>query len=412
MPLTDKAVRAAKAAEKPYKVFDGEGMYLLVNGDGGKYWRLKYRFAGKEKLLALGVYPVVPLAEARQRRAKAKAVLMAGRDPAIERQTEKRSREVSARNTFEAVAREWHEKFKAGWSEGHAARILHRLETDVFPWIGSRPFEELEAADVLQVLRRIESRGAIESAHRVMQNCGQVFRYAVATGRAKRDPTRDLRGALPPAEKKSHASLKDPKAIGPLLKALSGYQGTFVTKCALRLAPLVFVRPGELRKAEWAEFDLEKILAQDSGGAEWRIPAERMKMKAPHIVPLSRQAIQIVRELHAETGGGRFLFPGARSASRTMSENTINAALRRLDYGTDEMTGHGFRSMASTLLNEGGWNRDAIERQLAHAERDNVRAAYNYAEYLPERRQMMQAWADYLDELAAGGRIIPMRQAA
>lgn len=404
MPLTDKSVRGAKAADKPYKLFDGEGMYVLVNPDGGKYWRLKYRFAGKEKLLAIGVYPTISIAEARQRRAKAKAALLAGRDPSAERQIEKRDRAVAAANSFEAVAREWHEKFKKGWSEHHAARILKRLETEVFPWLGGRPIGDIEAPDVLQILRRVESRGIIETAHRVMQNCGQVFRYAVATGRAKRDPTRDLRGALPPAEKRSHASIKDPKAIGQLLRALNGYQGTFVTKCALRLAPLVFVRPGELRQAEWTEFNLDV--------QEWRIPAERMKMRAPHIVPLSTQAVSILRALQAVTGTGKYLFPGARSLARPMSENTVNAALRRLDYRTDEMTGHGFRSMASTLLNEAGWNRDAIERQLAHAERDAVRAAYNYAEYLPERRKMMQAWADWLDGLAAGGSVTPIRHAA
>lgn len=412
MPLTDKKARAARPGDKAYKLFDGAGMYLLVQPDGAKYWRLKYRFAGKEKLLGLGVYPDVPLAEARLKRAKAKALLADGKDPSAERQAERRQQLLGADNSFQAIAREWHGKFKAGWGEAHAGRILRRLETEVFPWIGRRPIAEVEAPDVLQLLRRVESRGTVYTAHRVQQTCSQIFRYAVASGAAKRDPTADLKGALPPSVKRSHASIKDPKSVGQLLRALNGYQGNFVTKCALRLAPLVFVRPGELRKAQWSEFDVDRLLSDNAAGMEWRIPAERMKMGAPHIVPLSAQAIAILREIHALTGDGKYVFPGARHRERPMSENTVNAALRRLNYGTDEMTGHGFRSMASTLLNEAGWNKDAIERQLAHAERDQVRAAYNYAEYLPERRKMMQAWADYLDGLAAGGKVMPIRHAA
>lgn len=253
-------------------------------------------------------------------------------------------------------------------------------------------------------MRRIESRGVLETAHRVLQQCGQVFRYAVATGRAERDPSTDLKGALPPVKVKHHASIVEPKLIGELLRAISRYSGSFITASALRFAPLVFARPGELRRAEWTEFDLDK--------AEWRIPASKMKMASTHIVPLSKQAMAIVEALKPVTGSGKYLFPSIRTATRPMSENTINAALRRLGYSGDEMTGHGFRSMASTLLNEQGWNRDAIERQLAHSERDGVRAAYNYAEYLPERREMMQAWADYLDELATGAQIISFQQSS
>ena len=294
------------------------------------------------------------------------------------------------------------------WAASHGDRILRRLEKDLLPWLGKRPIAEIKAPELLAVLRRIESRGALETTHRAMQNCGQVFRYAVATGRAERDPTGDLRGALPPSKEKHHASIIDPKRIGELLRAIDAYEGFFATKCALRLAPLVFVRPGELRKEQWPEIALDK--------AEWRIPAERMKAREQHIVPLSRQAIAILRELEPLTNRGipakpdapRFVFPGAQSRERPMSNNAILAALRRMGYPKEEMTGHGFRSMASTLLHERGWNHQVIERQLAHAERNAVSAAYNFAEHLPERRRMMQAWADYLDALKARADVIPL----
>ncbi len=301
---------------------------------------------------------------------------------------------------LEAVAREWHAKYARLWVPSHAEKIIMRLERDVFPWLGARSVGEVTAPEVLAVLRRIESRGAIDIAHRVHQNIGRIFHYAIATGRAERNPATDIRGALPPAKEKHHAAITEPKAVGELLRAIDGYQGSFVTQCALRLAPLLFVRPGELRKAEWSEIDLE--------AAEWHIPAERMKMRAVHIVPLSRQALAVLHELRPLTSSGHYVFPGLRTPTRPMSENTVNAALRRLGYGKDEMTGHGFQSMASTLLNEQGWHRDAIERQLAHGERDAVRAAYNYAEHLPERRRMMQAWADYLDGLKNGAEVVPL----
>jgi integrase len=403
MPLTNTAVRNVKRREKPFKLTDERGLYLLVN-EIGKYWRYDYRFASKRKTLALGVYPDVSLAVARERRDEARRQLARDIDPAMARRIHRTTILQRAANSFEAVAREWHQRYKQNWAESTAAGILRRLELDVFPWIGGRPIAEITPPELLAVLRRIESRGALETAHRAHQYSSQIFRFAVATGRAERDPATDLRGALPPVRAKHHAAITDPKGVGQLLRAISGYGGSFVTKCALRLAPLVFVRPGELRNAEWAEIDL------DAG--EWRIPAERMKMQTPHIVPLSTQAVAILREIHALTGAGRYVFPGARSNTRPLSENTVNAALRRLDYGSDEMTGHGFRSMASTLLNEAGWNRDAIERQLAHADRDKVRAAYNYAEHLPERRRMMQAWSDYLSSLEAGADVIPLRRAA
>lgn len=387
MKLTAIKVKQAKPAAKAYKLSDGAGMFLLVNIKGAKYWRLKYRIGGKEKLLALGTYPEVSLASARERRDDARKAIAARVDPSAQKQLEKRAQADA--DTFEAVAREWIDARSGEWSESNRHQVTRRLERDAFPWIGATKVHELEPPEVLRMLRRIESRGAIETAHRIKNLVGQVMRYAVATGKAQRDPTPDLAGALKTKRAKHHASLTTPAEIGPLLRDIEAYQGTFVTRCGLQLAPLVFVRPGELRKAEWIEFDLE--------GGEWRIPADRMKMDAPHIVPLAAQAIEILRDLEPLTGRGRYIFPGARSADRPMSENTLNAALRRLGYDKDQMTGHGFRSMASTLLNEQGWNRDAIERQLAHAERDNVRAAYNYAEHLDERRRMMQAWADYLD---------------
>jgi integrase len=398
MPLTDTAIRTAKASGKTQKLFDGGGMYLEVSPSGGKWWRLKYRIGGKEKRLSLGVYPDVGLKLARERREEARKQVAQGIDPSGHRQAAKAADASRASNSFEVIAREWFTKFKPNWVDSHADKIIKRFERDVFPWIGSQPITAVTAPELLKVLRRIENRGALETAHRTQQNCGQVFRYAVATGRAERDPTADLRGALPPAKEKHHASITEPKAIGELLRATRSYSGSFITACALRLAPLVFVRPGELRHAEWSEVDLEN--------AEWRIPAEKMKMRAVHIVPLSSQAVAILRELQPLTGTGKYLFPSTRSPKRPMSNNTVLGALRRLGYSSDQMTGHGFRSMASTLLNEQGWNRDAIERQLAHAERDNVRAAYNYAEHLPERRKMMQAWADHLDRLAAGGNVV------
>ena len=402
MKLTATKIKKAKPAAKAYKLSDGDGMFLLVNTNGSKYWRLKYRVAGKEKQFALGTYPEVSLAAARERRADARKAIAAGIDPSARKQAEKRAQRES--DTFEAVAREWIDARSGEWGESNRHQVTRRLERDAFPWIGTTKVHELEPPAVLQMIRRTESRGAIETAHRVKNLVGQVMRYAVATGRAQRDPTPDLAGALKTKRAKHHASLTTPAEIGPLLRDIDGYEGQFVARSALQLAPLVFVRPGELRKAEWIEFDLDS--------AEWRIPAERMKMNAPHIVPLAEQAIAVLLELEPLTGRGRYVFPGARSADRPMSENTLNAALRRLGYAKDQMTGHGFRSMASTLLNEQGWNRDAIERQLAHAERDNVRAAYNYAEHLGERRRMMQAWADYLDGLKHGSNVIAIRGTA
>lgn len=408
MPLKDIHVRNAKpgikpdgtVVSKPYRMHDEKGLYLEVSPSGGKWWRFKYRFGGKEKRLSLGVYPDVGLGQARDRRDELRKQIASGVDPSDLKKAEKLSQ--SGQLSFEFVAREWHQKFQHRWSEKYAFNTIKRLEREVFPFIGSKNINEIKAPELLAVLRRLESRGILETAHRVHQKCGQIFRYAVATGRAERDPSTDLKGALPPVKVKHHASIIEPKQIGGLLRAINGYSGSFVTICALRLAPLVFVRPGELRHAEWTEFDLEK--------AEWRIPAEKMKMASVHIVPLSKQALAVIEALKPLTGSGKYLFPSIRTITRPMSENTVNGALRRLGYTGDEMVGHGFRSMASTILNEQGWNRDAIERQLAHSERDGVRAAYNYAEYLPERKRMMQAWADYLDGLANGADVIAIHK--
>ncbi len=377
----------------------------MVTPTGSKLWKLKYRFEGIEKKLSFGSFPEISLADARTERDKARKQIKTDKiDPGILKNSIKRSKKLASESSFEAIAREWHAKFTPKWTKGHGERILIRLEQDIFPWIGKRPLSEVTAPEILSALRRVESRGAIETAHRISQICGQVFRYAIATGRAERNPTADLKGALAPVAQKHHASITDPVEIGKLLRAIEDYRGIFITKYALRLAPLFFVRPGELRHAEWSEFDLEK--------KEWRIPAEKMKMRAQHIVPLSLQAIDILQELHPYTGEGKYLFPSTRTPTRPMSENTVIAALRRLGYATNEMTGHGFRSMASTLLNENGWNRDAIERQLAHAERNNIRAAYNYAEYLSDRRDMMQWWANHLDKLRTGAEVISLTKSA
>lgn len=402
MSLTDTAVRNASPREKQFTLYDAEGLFLLVKPNGSKLWRWKYRIDGREKRLSLGVYPKVSLKSAREARDEYQANLRKGIDPGAAKKVVK-AEEKAQGETFELVSREWHKKFRPTWTPGHAARILVSLEKDAFPWIGIRPIREISAPEVLSVARRVESRGAIETAHRLVGNVGMVFRYAVASGLADSDPTRDLRGALSPTNEKHHASVTDPKAVADLLRAIESYSGSLVTRCALRLAPLVFVRPGELRHAEWSEIN--------SDTAEWRIPAHKMKMRVQHIVPLSRQALEVLAELRPLTGSGRYVFPSERTSERPMSENTVNAALRRLGYTREEMTGHGFRSMASTLLNELGWNRDAIERQLAHAERNNVRAAYNFAEFLPERRKMMQAWAENLDALREGGKVVPLFKA-
>jgi len=409
MALSDVKLRNLKAGIKPdgsitdktYRVFDEKGLYVEVTLKGAKRWRFKYRFQGKERLLSVGIYPDVSLKQARERRDDLRKQIADGIDPSHARKAEKQS--TGDQNSFEFVAREWHSKFSADWSESHKSRTLIRLEQNAFPWLGATNINDITAPELLAVLRRIESRGALETAHRVNQICGQVFRYAIATGRAERDPAADLKGALPPAKTKHHPSITDPIKVGALMRAIQDFTGTIITATALKLSPLVFVRPGELRQAEWSEIDLDN--------AEWRIPPEKMKMRVVHIVPLSKQAIEALQDIQPLTGRDKYVFPSNRTITRPMSNNTVNAALRRMGYTKEEMTAHGFRSMASTILNEQGWLGDAIERQLAHGESNGVRAAYNYAQHLPERKKMMQAWADYLDGLASGANVIPINRA-
>ena len=385
--LSEAKIRASRPKERAYKVFDERGLFLLVTPTGGRLWRFRYRLGGVEKLLTLGAYPDVPLKRAREKREDARKLVADGIDPSAKRQAE-RATQVE---TFEAIAKEWLELQRKSLAAETIGILGARLKSFLYPYVGSRPIASITAQEFLGALRRIEARGKHETAHRVRSLARRVFRYAVATGRAQHDVAADLKDALAPVKSRNFASVTEPARVGELLRAIDGYSGQPITALALKLAPLVFVRPGELRGAEWSEFDLE--------GAEWRIPAARMKMGEQHIVPLSRQAVAILRELHILTGSGRYVFPSLLSAERPMSDNTINAALRRLGYGSDEQTGHGFRSMASTLLNEQGFPPDVIELQLAHFERNKVRAAYNRAQRLDERRKMMQALADYLGML-------------
>jgi len=404
MPLTNTTIRNAKPSDKAKRLFDGGGLYLEIAPSGGKWWRLKYRFGGKEKRLSLGVYPDVTLKDARIRRDEARKLLANDIDPSENRKTQKAANVERGANSFEVIAREWFTKYSPSWSETHSTRIIRRLERDIFPWLGGKAIAEITAQQLLAIIRRIEERGALETSHRALSDCGRVFRYAVATGRAERDPSGDLRGALPPVgEKKHFAAVTEPKQVAELLRTLDGYEGTLIVRNALRLAPLVFVRPGELRKANWADIDLEN--------AEWRYYVT--KTKSQHIVPLSKQAISILEELKPLTRNSEYVFPGARSIKRPMSDNAILAAMRRMGIGKEEMSGHGFRAIARTILDEVlGFRPDYIEHQLAHAVRDPNGRAYNRTSHLPERRKMMQAWADYLDKLKAGADVIPIDRSA
>jgi integrase len=405
MALTALEIKNVKPAEKPIKLFDGGGLYLLVQPNGAKYWRLKYRFAGKEKMLSIGVFPEVSLVDARERRKEARKLLENNQDPSTVKQAQKAITTVQAENSFELIAREWFIRHSKNWKENHSSKIIARLENDIFPWIGSRPIADISAPELLSPIRRIESRGALETAHRALANCGQVFRYAVATGRAQRDPSGDLRGALPPVKRDKHfAAITDPKKIGELMRDIDGYQGSFIVRCAFRLSPLLFVRPGELRKMEWADVDLD--------AAQWVYFVT--KTETQHIVPLARQAVDLLREIHPLTGHGKYVFHGERDHDRPMSDNAIRSALRRMGWSNEEMTPHGFRAMASTVLDNKGFKQEWLERQLAHEEPNKVKAAYkreSWRMYLPERTAMMQHWADYLDELAKGAKVIPFHAA-
>jgi len=397
--LTNALIKNAKPKEKGVvHLKDGRGLYMEITPACSRRWRFRYWIDGRENRISLGLYPEISLAEARKRCEEARRQIAQGVDPSKARQDEK-----AAKETFELVAREWLEKFGASMTERSAGEILRRLERDVFPWVGSRPINAIAAPEFLSVVRRIESRGAPETARRCLQYLSRIGRYAVATGRATRDSAADLRGCLPPANKNHFATLTDPKDVAQLLRDIEGYQGSFIVLCALKLSPLLFVRPGELRGMQWSEIDL--------GAREWRIPASRMKMKEQHIVPLAPQAIAILDDIRPLTGHGVYVFPSLRGDSRPMSNNTVNSALRRLGYEKNQLCAHGFRSMASTLLNEMGWNGDVIEKQLAHGDRDKIRASYNFARYLPERKKMMDAWASYLDSLKTGAKVVPIRRA-
>ena len=401
MALSDLSIRNAKAGDKPRKLTDEKGLYLLVTPQGAKHWRYDYRFGGKRRTHAVGSYPKLSLVAARDMVDGIRKMIIDGIDPSEAKKAQDAS--DSGADSFETIAQEWFLKFSPPWALSHSDRVIRALKRDIFPWIGKRPIKEITAPEYLAVLRRVENRGAVDTAHRLRQIGSAVFRYAVATGRAERDPTGDLRGAIPPARGGHMAAITDSKETANLLRAIDGYRGGIIVRCALMLAPMIFVRPGELRHAEWTEIDLDK--------AEWSIPAEKMKMRQPHIVPLSRQAVSVLMEIHAVTGEGRYVFPSPRTWDRPMSENAVLAALRSLGYSKEQMCGHGFRSMASSLLNAQGWSPDVIERQLAHVDRNKVRAAYNRHDYLPERIRMMQSWADYLDILRDGAELIPFRKA-
>ena len=392
--LNDTLIRSLKAADKPQKHFDGGGLFLFIPATGSKLWRMAYRFDKKSKLLSFGEYPTVSLKDARERREEAKKLLAQSIDPSLHKKNLREARLAEAANTFQAIALEWHATKTGDFTEKHRSHLLYRMETFLFPAFGKVGIAKIEAQDILAVVRPLEQKGMKETPHRLVQIVGQVLRYAIATGRAKHNIAADLRGALRPRKVTHRATITDTKKIGQLLLELDGYRGYFPLQCALRLAPLVFVRPTELRAAEWSEINFKE--------KEWRIQAHRMKMKQQHIVPLSKQALHILKELNARTGDGKYLFPSIRAKVQPISDVTMLAALRRMGYEKHELCTHGFRSMASTLLNELGYNRDWIERQLAHCERNGVRAAYNYAEYLPERRKMMDEWANYLDSLRQG----------
>lgn len=390
MSLSEAQARNAKSKSKPYKLADGDGMFLLVTPAGGKYWRLKYRVAGKEKLLALGIYPEVSLAEARKRRVQAREALAAGDDPGELKKEAERKKAIKFANAFEELAREWFEKRRHEWAPSSIRVKLIYLEKYVLPKLGERPINAITSPEVLEILREIEARGTLDTTRRVMQMCGQIFRYGIATGQAERNPVPDLRGALKAPVVKHRAYLKE-NELPDFLTALDGYDGRPLTKLALRLLLLTFVRTIELRGAKWQEIDWDDAL--------WRIPAERMKANTAHVVPLSSQALDVLRKVNTHSGHLEYVFPNDHNFSTYMSENAMLYALYRMGYHS-RATGHGFRSTASTILNEQGFRPDVIERQLAHTERNSVRAAYNHAQYLPERREMMQWWADYLDRAA------------
>ena len=400
MPLSDTAIKNTKPGLKPIKLRDGGGLYLLINSNGSRWWRLDYRFGGKRKTLSMGVYPDVSLKLARERRHEARTLLAVATDPGEERKAQKKAKAEAKGNTFEIIAREWMATRGKEWTESYASKTKSALERHAFPAVGSKAITEITSPDLLALLRAIERRGVVDMAHRIQQHCGAIFRYAIATGRAIYDPVPSLKGSLSTVKQEHYPALTDPSEYAQLLRDIDNYRGEVTTKVAMQLLALTFQRTKEVRFAEWSQFDLHAAL--------WRIPAEIMKMREAHVVPLSRQAIAVLESLRPLTGNARLVFPSATGRERPISENTVTYALARMGY-KGRMTGHGFRSAASTMLNEQGFRHDVIERQLAHSERNAVRAAYNHAEYLPERQKMMQQWADYLDKLKAGADVIPIR---
>ncbi len=404
MPLTNTAVKNSKPKAKQYRLSDSQNLYLLVKPTGSKLWRLDYALHGKRKTMALGSYPVTTLKIARTKRDEAKALIEEGIDPVQHRKCTQANRSKAAENTFEALSMEWLAKQEQAWTPGHTRTVVSRLERDLLPWLGNRPITEITPPEILQVLRRIESRGAGETAHRCKTITSQVFRYAIAAGIADRDPAVDLRGALIPTKAKRMAAITEPEKVGELLRAIRDYQGNLISRCALELSALTFVRPGELRHAEWREINWIK--------KEWLIPAEKMKAKRDHTVPLATQSLEILREFHPLTGKGKYIFPSLRTNTRPMSNNTVLGALRRMGFSKEEMTPHGFRSMASTLLHENGWEHELIELQLAHSRRDKIAAAYDRSLRLPDRKKMMQWWGDFLQQMEHSVMTTPLKRMA
>lgn len=404
--LSAAAVSNAKPGEKARKLTDSAGLYLEVRPEGGKWWRLRYRFEGREQLLSLGTYPDVSLSEARAKRDEIRKLLATGVDPSLARKAAKSARAGEVANNFEAIAREWYAVKRDDWSASYGEKIIARFDADVFPYIGRRPVSEVTPPELLDMLRRIERRGVIETAHRARENCSQVFRYAVATGRATSDPARDLKDALKTPVVKHFPAITKPERLADLLRASAGYAGTPVVRTALLLAPMLLLRPGELRHAQWAEFDLD--------AATWMVPAARMKREkagklqgAPHVVPLPAQAVKALRDLEPLTGRNAYVFRGERHHDRPMSENTVNAALRAMGFAAEEVTGHGFRATARTMMVERlGVDESVIEAQLAHSVKDSLGRAYNRTEFIEQRRAMMQTWADYLDKLRQGAEVV------
>lgn len=396
MKLNARQVETAKPKEKPYKLSDGGGLYLLVNPNGSRYWRLKYRVGGKEKLLSVGVYPDVTLSDARSRREDAKRVLAAGGDPGQEKQAEKQAKALAVKNNFESVAIEWHEHKAPNWSQGYASDILEYLTKDIFPFIGKRAINEIKPAEMLSVLRKMEQRGVLDKLKKTRQACRQIFTHAVITGRAESNPVTDLAGALK-APKQKHFPHLSVEQIPGFLNALNDYSGSMITRIATKLLMITGLRTIELRTSEWSDIDFEKGI--------WQIPAERMKMRRPHIVPLSTQARELLEELHQLTGRGRYVFHGRNDAGKPMSEASINQVIKRIGYD-GKATGHGFRHTLSTILHEQGYNSAWIETQLAHVDKNSIRGTYNHAQYLEGRREMLQAYADYLDALESGANVV------